>query len=919
MTEAFFEVADPASPYGSFRASRFPPRPTTALESLGEVSGKENLFLFSRAGNFYWDETSRQFKPVTGGNNPLRERAIAQVPAGKPFLRFSGRRGGAVKKEVKLKDIQGGESWVSFDFTRGRFPFDIVTSAAADGRRFYVGTAAGLLVSSGPPGGLNAGLGQMELLDLRRGSSGPLQAVTRVGIPAGARGLVIARSRDFSIECSKDGGDILDFRACPNPGLLDDRLRLETGFWRFEDRGGSLYGRYKDEAGKLSSARIASYLGLFPHDHLSDIVVFEDRVFTLWFDGWVTEHPGLSMALTRGVINTNLQGSDPRRFILIPGDVPPGLPGLPPVTLPRGVYLQCRDRLYRYRSGKWEPVNQPALRTGIVGYADRPPVVHRKDLVLTQPDLRFKRRGRDGAWHVVPWKDGRLTLDRWTDLFYLGDRLWAATGEGLVTFTRDVEGRIVLDPDDFIVVREPGDDLDIPQVTDVEVDNAHNRVTLRCEASSNQVYRGTLTLPLQTEPGIFQALGSDPFAEREMVSEEGSGFWEWQLKGRRDRGPGWLEGRFLGEEIRLFSGRFEFDTLHSLAFIEPDRIEIATEAGGWYEAAAGTAETGNTLDVGDLRRPGVPNIDFTAIKGVLITGEGDQRLLGLLTADGDYIRWRRGVNPQKTKGCPEFLGNDGFWRYEKTDGDLMITAPGSRGGKAVRTIKGGRFTDDIVTGLPVTGEDKGTIYYLVPTEGGVLGFDGDLGLREVHAGPFPGLPPGESPSVLFMESGGVPLYLSGDGLRRLGGSRDVFPDLKVPVPDGAVVTAVEEGPQSFIRARWKMKDTSRRGWSLSRRGRVGDSGENTFYVNVSGFDKFIKNQKNWKYPEPWMQVLLKSDRMEVYRPGVSFTYSLAFPATVDLLSPVVVGETLYLIGERTLFEINLEHVMMESQQAAGPY
>lgn len=915
MTEAFFETADPASRYGSFRASRFPSKPTTALDRMGDASGRENLFLFSRAGNFYWDEPSTRFKAATGPNDPSRERLIARVPVNKPFLRFSGRRGGAVKKEVRVNHIDSGESWVSFSFIRGRFPFDVVTAAAADSRRFYVGTAAGLLVSSGSSGKPNAGLGQMELLDLRRRSSGPLQAVTKVGIPANTPGLVIARSRGLSIQCAKDGGG--DFMTCPNPGLLDTRLRVETGFWRFEDRQGSLYGRYKDETGKLSSARIASYLGLFPHDHLSDIVVFDDRVFTLWQDGWVTIHPGLSMELTRGVVNTNLRNRDPRRFILIPEDVPPGLPGLPPVTLPRGVYIQGRDRILHYSGGKWDPVKQSALRTGIVGYADRPPVVHRKNLVLSQPDLRFKRRRRDGGWHVMPWKDGRLTMDRWTDLFYLGDQLWAATGEGLVTFTRDAEDRIVLDPDNFIVVREPGDDLDIPQVTDVEVDNAHNQVTLRCEASSNQVYRGTLTLPLQAGPGIFQALSSDPFAEREMVSEEESGFWEWHLKGRRDRGPGWLEGRFLGEQIRLFSGRFEFDTFHSLAFIEPDRVEIATDSGGWYRTAVEAPGTVNTLDVGDLVRPGVPDIDFTAIKGVLITGEGDQRLLGLFTADGEYIRWRRGVSPQKTKGCPEFLGNDGFWRYEKSGGNLVISAPGSKGGKALRTIRGGRFTDDIVTGLPVTGEVDGGIYYLVPTEGGVLGFGGDLGLREIHAGPFPGLKADEVPSVLFMESGGAPLYLSGDGLRFLGGSRDIFPELKIPVPKGVVVTAVEEGPQAFIRARWKMKDNGRRGWSLSRGGNTGDSGRDTFYVNVSGFDKFIKNQETWGYPGPWMQVLLKTERMEVYRPGESLTYSLDFPATVDLLSPVVVGETLYLIGERTLFEINLEHVMIKSFDPAA--
>lgn len=906
-TGAFLEVVEPSASFGSLRARRSSSPPAAALEVVNDAEGYSGLFLRHPSGNSYLDETAGEFKPATGENGPDRERLIARLPARNPFLRFHRRRGGRIEKEVRVKDPKGEETWVSFDFVNRRFPFDLVTSAAVDSGRLFVGTAAGLLIYDAAAG-LKTGLAQTELSDLRTGEAGPLQAVTRVGIPAPDMSKLIVRSRGRSIECDRGGGD---FRPCPNPALLDERVRLENNFWRWVERGGTLDGRYKDETGKLSSGRISSRLGLFPHDRLQDIAVFDDRVFTLWEDDWVTVHPQLSTALIRGTVNYDMQKAGPRRFILIPGDIPPGLPGLPDVMLPRGIYLDSRAGLYLYRDGKWDTVTPSDAVTGIRGYADRPPVIHRDNLVLSSHDLTFKRLDREGKWHVVPWQDGRLTLDKWTDLFYVGDQLWAATAEGLVTFDRAADGRIVLNPDDFTVIREPGDDTILPDVTDVEVDHEHNTVTLRCEASSYQVYRGTFTAPLPTGQPIFEPLRSDPFAEKELVSETGSGFWEWRLKGRKDRASGWLEGRFRGEEIRIFDGRFDFDSINSLAFLEADRVEIAADGGGWYQAPVD-----GTMGVADILRPQVPDIDFTAVRGVRITGEGDRQLLGFLTGEDEYTRWRAGVKPQKTKGCPEFLANDGFRRYEKSEGKLVVTAAASKGGKALREIRDGRFTDDIVLGLPVTGGEVDRLSYFVPTEGGVLVFDKDLNVQEIHAGPFPGLQAEEAPSVLFAASVGEVLYRSSDGFRHLTGSRDPFPALTFPVPADATVTAVEEGPQGYTRALWKVPEGNRRGWSLSRIGDAGDSGSNTFHVNIGEFGKYIKNRTRWGNPGPWMQILLKPDRLEVFRPGSSGAYEFLFPETVDLISPVVVGETLYLIGERTLYEIDLERIMTASHDGA---
>jgi hypothetical protein len=125
------------------------------------------------------------------------------------------------------------------------------------------------------------------------------------------------------------------------------------------------------------------------------------------------------------------------------------------------------------------------------------------------------------------------------------------------------------------------------------------------------------------------------------------------------------------------------------------------------------------------------------------------------------------------------------------------------------------------------------------------------------------------------------------------------------------LTAVEDGPQDFIRARWKMAESEQRGWSLSRP-KSGVTVENTFLINVSGFGKFIRNREKWGYPQPWMQIRLKPNRIEFFRPTSSTLHALDFQGPIDLLFPIVKDEILFLIGKRNLLEINLEHAMVKS-------
>jgi len=175
-----------------------------------------------------------------------------------------------------------------------------------------------------------------ELYELRGSATGSLEAVTKVGEPLSRPGVVIARSPTLSIE--NRGGT--SFRQCTNPALLDKRLRLETDFWRFVDQKGRLEGRYKDEKGNLSPEHITIQQGYFAHDFLKDIVVFENRVFAMWNNGWLTIHPTLSMELKKGIINQDKQDARPQRFIVIPQDISSDMPGQPGVPVSRGLYLE---------------------------------------------------------------------------------------------------------------------------------------------------------------------------------------------------------------------------------------------------------------------------------------------------------------------------------------------------------------------------------------------------------------------------------------------------------------------------------------------------------------------------------------------------------------------------------------------------
>ncbi len=970
ITGASLEIFDNASQADGFLSRRYPRGGSTRFQVITEADGKKSLFRFSPGGTSYWNSSANRFEAVTARNNPQRPHLLAQTPGERSFLRFT-RIGEGIRKELKLKTLEGKETWVPFRFTDGRFPCDVVNSIASDQNYLYVGTGAGLQCYPAP---LDTGLRSMaQCYDLRGPGGGLPEGVLKVGRPLAHPAVIMARSR---YNCIKTAGDDV-FERCLNPGVLGLRLRLQTKTWQFIDRSGYLDGRYQTQNGRYNSPPITLQGGRFPHDRILDLAVFDGKIFTLWRNGWLSIHPDLSMTFNDNVIHQDWRRFNPRRFIVLPQEIYMGAPGNiinssknQKEIIPKGIYMESHlsRRIYHYSEGAWLEVARPDMRKRLLDFIDRPPLVNRPRLRLHSPGIYFEYRRSDGVWQKLPWEQGRVAIDNWSEFFFLDNRLWAATAAGLTRFSRTSSGRVILDAAKLDILDVPGNtggkgktskqnNLYQPEITDVQLND--NIVTIRCNADSKQVFQGTFSTPLPSPAQLWKPLDFDPFAQREWVTVKESGFWDWRLKGRRDHNPGWLEGRFRGEEIRFVAGRFEMDTINSLAFFLPNRVEIGTHDAGWFRAVSGD------LALKDINRPSAADIDATEVKEVFISrqevepqagkkgikrdvkrvneknekkteergSEKYQPILGLKVSDG-FVRVTPKGLTNRTRGCPRFLGDDGFWQYAKTGDNVVITTPYAHGGEARRSIMKGRFTDNIVSGLPIAvpaqspGNRPGNInetetsdsngktgekaVYLIPTLGGVVHYNAHLQPESIHVGPFPGLAPDRSPTVLYYgpdKEVAKVFYVAKNVLRNLEGAREPHSGGIFQVPEGAAIDAVENGPHDLVRVRWR--NENKRGWNLSQLDVSKQGQNNIIFIDISHFDKYIKNREKWGSPAPWLQVHIEDRQLQVFAAGTQENpkgYTLPLPEKLKLLNAIVVKKHLYLITTDDLWQVNLEQL-----------
>jgi hypothetical protein len=882
-TDAFLEYASPPDGIGLFAAPRLAPVDTDNFEQVRTSQGNTLLFNYRGSSASQWDPVVQKF---VSSADPRLNWKLAETAD----LRFT-RQGKQVEKEVTLENLASVKRWAPFNFWQGSFPFDRVTTAATFGNELYVGTRAGFQILSAS--------GSVGLSTIRRVEMNPIAGkapagILQIGTPLSAPAKFMILTEDGCWE--RNGGAAFQF--CQNPAELDHLLRVQTPFWLWEKaRGGDTTGQYLHASGTLIAAPIQLAGRGFAHDQIRAGATCDRQVFTLWTNGWVTVFPQLSIALTGQPQNYSDLPLNARGFLCL--ERPLEEEG---VKVKAGLYLVGQDGtgVAQYQNGGWQVVAGAVESRLLLNRFQNPPVYDGGQLRLTasqQGELRFEYKSNGQKWIALKWENGRLAIDRWQQLLLSGKTLWAATPEGLVSFQVGANRKAMLDPATVRIVREPIEKERSCTVSDLE--EREGQTWLRCQADSAQVFAGQLT-PASDQANFVLQVGQDPFAARSMISTLASGFWAWDLKNRVNGKPGnlevWLDRKdALHEKAVLANGQWTFDALESLAFEETKWVELATPGSGWLRSPL------QDLHLKGWTRPTEwPDLDAQAVTWVGHGYRQEQGFLCLRRSDGKYARVVKGKLEQNIQSCSEYQAQSGLWQYEINETKLEITGSDLAPQPIQRDLSAGRFQDDIVNGLPLTGKNGKGLFYLLPTQAGALRFDQSI--QAVELTPIQGQ---ELHAIYLFEN--QETYFANGSLFPLSSVKKAVL-LTFDVPAEQKITAIGEGPWSFLRVDYLGVDGP--GWYFVDRVTGLIQAENALEVNIENWEVYQDNRAGWPGAR-WLQFQMYPDQAVVMKLPEYWQVATALESNFRRIMSIPVGEKVILVGAQDIQVVNLSRAVRQ--------
>jgi len=911
---AFTEFSDhTTTALSTLSASRLPPlAPDTRLEVFPQLAPA--LYSFTGVGALIWDATVGDFIPTSV--DPHRDLSLVDTPR----LRLS-RENGAFLKRVQLDLPAGGTFWALFDLVNGRFPFDVVESASVFEGSLYLGGQVGLQIYA--PGQGFALSSASEWIYPSMSAGAGLLPVSRVGSPDEQRNWVMAASPDGCIERQAGGA----FQACAQPELLNTRLRVANPIWEWTQLAGSpVEGAYMDWKGNPFADPVVLKDGRFPHDTIMDVSVCTGKTYELWQDGRLMEHRD---AANRAVFDLASHSaiypapSALQNLECVLTEVP-----LPGKRLPAGLYAQdATSGIWQLTTDGWQAVADVQMADEVRLRIKSPALLDAGRLRARRDDkgsIFFEHRNLEDGWQEVPWElepgalnRWRLAIDQWHTFGFYDQWLWAATSVGLVTFDVRPDGRAVLDLDRARIIREPLLDGRACTAQDLEIAPDGNAL-LRCEAFAvsgpEPVFQGSLAV--SSDRHIFTPLPApDPFTTRTMIPSSSGKFWEWRLDGRRGGAPGYMvvnlipAGEQPAEPVQIAGGRFTFDALTSIAsFFDDGRLEVVGGA-GWF-----SVPPGDFYLAGWMRRTEWPDVSPVQVNLARITQVDDEEFLclgvlgsaaNLVPTGSSYLRLAKDGSIDPAESCPQIAGYDGLWQYESDQAKLSIFARNSRGAESDRRMVDGRFNDDRLIGPPATGRDAAGLYYLFPTQAGVVKLDKTLRAQRLDASPFDGLMDKSPGAVQII--GSQEVYAGSNGLYSLDGLRTPL-TLTYQLPPGTTILGLDIGAYDSLSLRWQAG--SERGWTLFNQSPNVGSAEHALSVYVGDYVKYLENQADWGQNPPWLALQYTNGQIDVLAaPHRTFNYQITNP--FNLVTSILWQDQLFIIGEQELYQMNMSKTVLE--------
>lgn len=908
LTEAALLDAPRAAEIGEATTRRHPPAPGIArMQALAGPAGVTRLYGWSGEAVWLWHADTGRFEAVPSGDDPARNRLLAEAGP----LRVSV-DDGAVRAALRVADPgpePGPGRWQSITIAEGRFPFDRVTGLAGNPGHVFVASPVGLQVYD-----------RQEAFDLDRMAalvafpdeeSSPSPTIAGLGVPQGGEGAVRLRTHG---ECrlTMDGRN---FRPCPDALANAPLLRGAAPFWRWvrhPERG--VVGSYLDARGRPIETPVRFVEGRFAHDRLDDFVACGEVSAAIWRNGLVSVHAGPRLSLLSRPAILDPLPSRPTATMCVREaiDGPDG-------RLAAGLHVALAgDGLARIAGSALEPV-APDAAALLRPRSDDRLVFERGRLRLIaaegRPGFRFQHRDADGSWRDLRWLGDRLAIDRPDAIAFAAGRVWLATPDGIIPLAPTQEAGLRLDPDTVPLMPLPA--AQGCTVSDLRVE-ADQTAALRCNGAGDAVYRMSLT-EAGGQADVARRLDADPFATVELVAPQSDRDWRWTLEDRRRGRPGNLTIARSGTPVELADGRFDFDGPTSVAVSGVGTVHIATEAGAWYAAEAGS------FDLSDLRRADEARSPGRTVRVSVARRQAGRLLCVEREPGGGALIDRAGDVAGRLAACSDDRGSDGLWAYaQEPDGSLGIAAHGRAGRPAERRLAEGRFADGRAIGppMPYRRDDATMPEVLVPTPAGVLALAADGRPAGIYAPPFPGLPAAAVPHAVTVLPDHGPVYVGTEGLRALDTGRPVacagLAGLIDTLPPGSTVTGLGRAAGGRLSVTWRRAEETRPDWA-----HVGCAAESvpdfrTLRLDAGGWRRFFENRAAWGDPPSDLALSIDPERITLRTSAGAF--SMVPPGDAPLIAALPAGRSLYLVTAENIYELALPMAMVRafSRSAARP-
>ena len=847
-----------------------------------------DLYKHYRGQYTRWDESSRRFLDVSPTLNPF----IKHILYNDGRLRLTW-QSNQIIKELAVDLIEGGQQWIDFNFKNGEFPFDVVTSITSVDNRLLVGSQAGLQVY---PTSANTSWSKLaSLVHPALDVTSELVPVTELGHPHDTPRTVVMTSERgcFTMSNGKP------FTPCQkaNP-LKQEFISHRDGFWTWwYDKNNGLQGQYLDSQGHQAGEQIAIANGRFPHDLIRQITVFDGRAFELRSDGWVTEHTKYQIDIgSIKYCHTSPTNSPIIQLINVPTNT-----WIKNVYVTRGLYARdSRNTIIEYNGRDWQLVKDKSLANAVNEFRRNPPIFAKDRFRLLQrtesDPFCFEQRDSRNTWHKLPWKNGRLTIDHWVGMLP-GRELWVGTQEGVINLQRTTTGEAWLDASTFRIQRTPTNGSKDLLVT--KFMRHEGKVVCLCDDDTTKLYECSFSDSLENNCLVSYS-GANPFTSRQLIGGGENDFLNWFNSNRSPGDEGILSAFLNDRSVELMQGHFSYDNLRTLAPFQSESVDVSTVAGGWFRIPR------DSWHVREFRAPNISGINSAAIRWVAKGRLIDEPVLCLADEDDSFNLLHHDGRVERTQLALEHLCEAGVWRYTRSrDSELIIDTQVSIGGRAIRELEEGRFTDNVVIGLPITTHIAGSMGHMVPTQTGIVQLDSTMKTVLIHSPEFPGLTDGVVPSVLHLNPDFGLVYLSEQGLRTIDNGREVVVTLEglEAIED---VASLQSGPENWLLLNHSINN--KRCWSLLFPKQNGNWRIDKYCaaVSIEGFAKYQENRAKWQLESP-PNIWLTIGDNEVILEGLfqNNAYNIDLKPGVDVVRSFVVDDRMLVFGRNYMWDIDL--------------